>query len=70
MGKKIHLIEIKGGATFNYDWLKGILYLETIARGKIQTQNVIYAGKDSLETKNTHVCSYKSLGKLFKNLAD
>ena len=70
VGKKIHLIEIKGGATFNYDWLKGLMYLETIAKEKIQTRNVIYAGKDSFETKNTYVCSYKFLGKLFKNLAD
>ena len=70
VGKKIHLIEIKAGTTFNYDWLKGLMYLETIAKGKIKTQNIIYAGKDSFETKNTHVCSYKFLGKLFKNLAD
>ena len=70
VGKKIHLVEIKGGATFNYDWFNGIRYLETIVKGRIQTQNVIYAGKDSFETKNTHVYSYKSLGELFKNLAD
>ncbi len=70
VGKKIHLIEIKAGATFNYDWLKGLTYLETIAKERIQTQNVIYAGEDSFETKNTHVCSYKSLAKLFRNLMD
>ena len=67
IGKKIYFIEIKGGATFNYDWLKGLTYLETLVKGKIQSKNIIYTGNHSFETQNTRIYSYKSLDKLFKN---
>jgi len=63
--EKIHIIEIKAGQTFNYDWLKGLAYLETIVKERIKSKNIIYGGKDVFETKDVHVYSYQELGKLF-----
>lgn len=70
IGNKMHLIEIKGGATFNHDWLKGLTYLESIAKKRVKSKNIVYAGKDCYEINNTYVHSYKLLVKLFNSLVD
>lgn len=63
-----HIIEIKAGQTFNYDWLKGLTYLEGIAKDKIKSKSIIYAGKEVFETKDVHVYSYQALGALFNRI--
>ncbi len=64
VGQDIHLAEIKAGATFTYDWFKGLDYFEGISKKRVKSRNIIYAGIESFKTKNTHLLGYKSLTRL------
>ncbi len=64
IGNNLQVIEIKAGATFNHNWLKGITYLEGSFKSKVLTKYIIFTGKESSKIKDISILPYASIDKL------
>ncbi len=65
---KIIPIEIKAGKTFNYDFLKNLLYWNKLTKNKKENNFVIYGGEKSYKTSNANIISWENLKEIFKNI--
>ena len=67
-GSELYSVEIKSSRTFNYEFIKGLNYYETIAKAKNTKRFLVYGGDENYQTNGVDLYSYKSLKHLFAKL--
>lgn len=60
-GSKVTPVEIKSGATFADDMLKGLRYYQNLVGERAQNPTLFYGGSSSHDTASGHVRSYRDL---------
>jgi predicted AAA+ superfamily ATPase len=67
-GEKLHLIEIKGGATMNTDYMKNLKSFPV--KGAEVERHIIYTGENSLTTGDVEITGWNNLSKVLGELAE
>lgn len=60
-GLNVHLYEIKSSMTFNADFLKNLRYLQALLPDHVASAQVIYDGKETLNTSFDGVRNFRAL---------
>ena len=66
--EKLHLIEIKGGATMNTDYMKNLKSFPV--KGAEVERHIIYTGENSLTTGDVEITGWNNLSKVLGELAE
>jgi hypothetical protein len=64
----LHLIEIKGGATMNTDYMKNLKSFPV--KGAEVERHIIYTGENSLTTGDVEITGWNNLSKVLGELAE
>lgn len=65
---RLHLIEVKGGATFNRDYMKNLKSFPL--KGSKVNKRIIYTGENSLTTGDVEITGWNNLSKVLGELAE
>ncbi len=61
-GGLLHAVEIKSGATFSPDWLRGLDRWRQYAGGAAGTPVLVHGGRDSYVANGVHVLAWNGIG--------